>query len=329
MTGRVKLIAFPIFLLLLLGIVFVFSLCCGTIWLNPLDLFTRQDISSLILKLRIIRSITAFIVGGALAVSGLAYQSVLKNPLAEPYILGISGGASLGAALAIMLGLSALTVFAVPLFAFVFALLALCIVLLLSRGNYAEYSESILLSGVIVGSVCSSILMFIISSLGFNELNSVTWWMLGNLQAADTGLLKIATAVTLGGTALLFIYGRRANLISMGGEMAHNMGVSPAQTVVVLLGTASLMAAAAVSLAGIISFVGLIVPHILRRLFGADHRRLFPLGLICGGMFLIICDTVSRSTLAAQEIPVGVITALIGGPFFIWLLNRRKGACND
>jgi iron complex transport system permease protein len=312
--------------LLFFGVILL-SLCSGSFWLSPWELFEQNDIGGILIKLRLTRCATAFIIGGGLAVSGTAYQAVLKNPLAEPYILGISGGASLGVAFATVLGLAAVSSFAVPFFAFIFALLALILVLSISRGCFGgAYSSNVLLSGVIVGSVCSSWLMFIISGLGYHELNSITWWMLGNLQAADINLLQITWGVTLGGTALLVAYGRHTNVISLGEEMAHNMGVAPARTAFILLGAASLITATAVSLSGIIGFVGLIVPHVMRQIFGADHRKLFILNLLYGGIFLVLCDTIARSILVVQEIPIGVITALIGGPFFIWLLNKRSRA---
>lgn len=301
------------------------GLSFGVTWISPAEIFNTpsDELASALISLRITRVATAFTVGGSLAVAGSAYQTVLRNPLAEPYILGISGGASLGAAVAIISGLSAFTLLAVPGMAFIFAMLALAVVLIMARGRFTEYSENILLSGVVVGAICSSCLMFIISTLNHYELNSVTWWMLGSLQAANVKMLYAAITVMLAGTLLLTFHGRQANVISLGEEMAHNMGIVPFRTVIILLCTASLMTGVSVALAGIISFVGLIVPHISRRLFGADHRRLFILNLICGGIFLTVCDIFSRVLMEAQEIPAGVITALIGGPFFIWLLNRR------
>ena len=321
--NKIGLILLPF---LLVGVV-VLSLCAGAFWLNPLQLFSCDDVDCTIIKLRLLRCATAFIIGGGLAVAGTAYQAVLKNPLAEPYILGISGGASLGVAFAIITGLAAVTSLAIPGSAFVFALMALALVLLITRGAFGgAYSENVLLSGIIIGSVCSSWLMFIISGLGYHDLNSITWWMLGNMQAADVDLLKVTWIVTIGGTILLAAYGRHANVITLGEEMAHNMGIAPMRTVLILLGTASMITATAVSISGIIGFVGLIIPHIMRQLFGADHRKLFVMNLLYGGIFLVLCDTVSRSVLTVQEIPIGVITALIGGPFFIWLLNKRSRA---
>jgi cobalamin transport system permease protein len=317
-------IIFPIALIVLVA-VFGLELCCGSYFISPLKLFSVEN--EALLQLRLLRAATAFIVGGALAVSGLAYQAVLRNPLAEPYILGISGGAGIGAAIAIITGLNSLSVFAVPGSAFICALVALSAVLLFARGAGMEYTNNIMLSGIIIGTVCSSILMFIISTIGMDSLNSITWWLLGNLQGADSDLLLMTGIAVIIGTGVLFIFGREANAISLGEEMAYNLGISPQKVIILLLGIASLMAAAAVSLAGIIGFVGLIVPHVLRRIFGAEHRRLFPLGLLGGGIFLMLCDVFSKLIYPEQEIQVGVVTALIGGPFFLWALNhKRKGS---
>lgn len=314
-------IIFPIALVLLL-MALLLELCCGSSFISPFEIFIPENRA--FLELRLMRAATAFVVGGALAVSGLAYQAVLRNPLAEPYILGISGGAGIGAAIAIVTGLNSLTVFAVPGSAFICALIALSAVLLFARGAGMEYTNNIMLSGIIVGTVCSSMLMFIISTIGIDSLNSITWWLLGNLQGADPNLLMLTGVSAIVGTGVLFIFGREANAISLGEEMAYNLGVSPQKVIILLLAIASLMAAAAVSLAGIIGFVGLIVPHVLRRLFGAEHRRLFPLGLLGGGIFLMLCDLVSKVIYYEQEIQVGVVTALIGGPFFLWALNRKQ-----
>ncbi|OGV49363.1 MAG: hypothetical protein A2017_01505 [Lentisphaerae bacterium GWF2_44_16] len=308
---------------LLLPLVFLACLSCGAVFINPFSGISDPSMK-LILQLRIYRLISAFTVGGALAVSGVGYQAVLRNPLAEPFILGISGGASLGAASAIASGVAALSCLTLPLSSFGGAIIVLCIVLFMAKGAGIEYTNNVMLSGVIAGTVCSSLLMFIISTSGSHELNSITWWMLGSLQPRDPQLLSAVAVITLAGTLILFIYGRDTNLISMGEEMAYYLGAAPLRLIILILGIASLMAASAVALSGIIGFVGLIVPHTLRRLFGPDHRRLFPLSLLCGGMFLMICDTIAKSIFIPQEIPVGIITSFIGGPFFLYILNKRR-----
>ncbi len=306
-----------------LPVVFGICLCFGTIFINPIDLLNGSSGMGVIVELRSQRLLAGFIVGGTLAVSGTAYQAVLRNPLAEPFILGISGGAGLGAAISIALGLTTISFLFLPFVSFISAILILSMVLLMARGVGSEYSNNIMLSGVVAGTLCSSMLMFIISVLDNHKLNSVTWWMLGNLEQGNLALLVSAGTAAVAGTAVLFFYGREVNTLTLGDEVAFYLGINSKMLLLLVLGIASLLTAAAVSISGIIGFVGLVVPHILRRMFGADHRRLFPLSLLYGGMFLMVCDTFARTVMSPREIPVGVITSLIGGPFFIWLLNRR------
>ncbi|OGV44139.1 MAG: hypothetical protein A2X48_02415 [Lentisphaerae bacterium GWF2_49_21] len=308
----------------LLPFVFGTCLCFGTVFISPLDYLRDNHGLGVIIDLRSQRLLAGFIVGGSLAVSGAAYQAVLRNPLAEPFILGISGGAGLGAAISIAFGFTALGYLFLPFFSFLSALLVLSLVLVMARGAGSEYANNIMLSGVVAGTLCSSVLMFIISVLDNHKLNSVTWWMLGNLEQGNSALLHAAGIAAVAGTVILFHYGREINALTLGDEMAFYLGVNSRTLLLAVLGIASLLTAAAVSISGIIGFVGLVIPHILRRLFGADHRRLFPLSFLYGGMFLMVCDTFAKTVLSPREIPVGVITSLVGGPFFIWLLNRKS-----
>lgn len=277
-----------------------------------------------ILRLRLERLACAGLVGGALAVAGVACQAVLRNVLAEPYVLGISGGSSLGAALAILAGFSATNALALPAGAFVGALAVLAIVVIPAGRSGGDFGNTALLAGVITGSVCGSVLMLLISVMGNTQLNSIVWWLLGNLQSRDGAMLWPASGIILAGFTLLFLFSRETNALALGGEMAHHFGVSPRRTAQLLLVTASLLTACAVSLAGIIGFVGLLVPHVMRRFVGADHRRLYPASLLGGAWFLIACDLAARMVYTAQELPVGVVTALTGGPFFLYLLLAKR-----
>jgi len=306
-----------------LPLLFILCMSVGGSFINPFLFFHENCESSILLELRFFRLLTAFTVGGALALSGVAYQAVLRNPLAEPFILGISGGASVGAAIAIVTGVAAYTLFAIPLLSFCGALLVLVLVLMLSRGGGAEYSTNIMLSGIIAGTLCSSMLMFMISVMDIETLHSVTWWMLGSLQPGSRYLLYIVIVCAFLALLILSFLGRDADILSLGEEAAFHFGISPRLSGLIILATASLLTAAAVSLSGIIGFVGLIVPHILRRVFGASHRLLFPLSFLAGGAFLMICDSFARTVMFPKEIPVGVITALLGGPFFIWMINKK------
>lgn len=276
-----------------------------------------------ILTLRITRVLTGFIIGSALSCAGVVFQAVLRNPLAEPYILGVSSGAGLGAALAILTGLSAAGAFILPLSAFVMAVLTLLVVHLLSNRGGGASLYGLILSGVIVSSICSSILMFMISAASLEGMHSVLWWMLGDLEVTSYTLLLISGLIVLTGTAGVWLMSRELNALTLGHTMAHHLGIRVRTALVAALLLATLVAATAVSVAGLIGFVGLIVPHITRTLVGADHRRLVPAAAVGGGAFLAICDAIAR-TIMPVEIPVGVVTALIGGPFFLYLLKRRR-----
>ncbi len=276
-----------------------------------------------IVRLRLARMLGALTVGAALAVSGTVFQAVLRNPLAEPFTLGISGGAGVGAALAILLHVRIHTFYAVPGGALAGALAVLVLVLACSR-RAGWTHESVLLSGVIAGTVASSVLVYLLSIADRDELAGITWWLLGDLQAVDTTLLYPALAVTSGALAVLVYFGRELNALALGDETAWNLGVKPRFFSILFIVLASLLAAETVALAGLIAFVGLIVPHIVRRIYGCDHRRIVGLAAIWGSAFLMFCDILSRIVHPMRELPIGVLTAAIGGPVFLYLLNRRK-----
>ncbi len=306
--------------------VFLACLCFGSFTIWPSAIFSGDSMTAKIVELRAARLLCAFFVGGGLAVAGAALQAVLRNPLAEPFVLGLSSGASLGVVLVITTGLTAASAIAMPAAAFAGAALVLCLVLLMARGAGAEYANNLMLSGVVTGSVCSSILLFLISVLGLDSLHGAIWWMLGNLQPHNPMLFKTVAALIAACAVILTLLGAKVNALTLGEEMAYHLGLRPVRLILAILALASLATASAVAVSGVIGFVGLVVPHLLRIIHGADHRRLFPLCLVYGGVFLMLCDTIGRSTLGgAQEVPVGVVTTFVGGPFFLWLLNRRKG----
>ena len=278
---------------------------------------------------RITRILASFLVGGSLALAGSVYQAVLHNPLAEPFILGVSGGAAVGTALAFITGAAVTGTFFVPLFASSGGLFAVLLVLLLGMTGRGE-KNTILLSGVIMGTLSSSILMCLISFAGTQEMCSITWFLMGDLSAADPVLLRFSCFFAPLIAFLLFLLSPKANALASGEDYARGIGVDPVKTGYALLILATLLTAASVALSGIISFVGLIVPHILRKWGFADNRKLFPLSFFAGGIFLIFCDFLSRNIFQAREIPAGVITSFSGGLLFLWILykknlNGRKG----
>jgi iron complex transport system permease protein len=262
-------------------------------------------------------------VGAALSCAGVVFQALLRNPLAEPYILGVSSGAGLGAAAAILTGLGgAVTALLLPTTAFAGAMLALLTVLAVAGGTRASV-YSLILSGVIVSAIASSILMFLVATAPREGLHSVIWWMLGNLQPASQVQMLVTTVVVVGGIVAAWLIAPQLDALTLGREVAHHVGVRTELLTAIGLVLGSLLAAAAVSLAGLIGFVGLIVPHVMRSLLGPGHRRLIPATALAGGVFLALCDALARSVLAPREIPVGVLTALCGGPFFLAILKLR------
>lgn len=303
---------------LLLGL----SLLLGPSGIGLPDASTAAGAS--IISLRLGRFVMGLMVGAALSASGTVFQAILRNPLAEPYVLGVSGGAGLGAALSILVGGQLLGAAGLPLTAFVAALLTLMAVYAIaSHGGGPPSVYSLILSGVIVSAICSSFITFLVSTADIEGMHSVFWWMLGDLQPSAQGeqLVSLSGIVlALGG---LWLLAPALNLLTLGRDMAHYQGLNAdaVTTAGLLLGT--LLAATAVSMGGMIGFVGLIVPHVMRALFGPDHRWLVPASALGGGAFLVLCDALARSVMAPVEIPVGVITALCGGPFFLFILRRK------
>ena len=298
------------------------SLLAGSSGFGLPDLSTATGRA--LLELRLCRLATGFVVGAALSCSGCALQAVLRNALAEPYVLGVSCGGSLGAAVVIATGLSAVTPFAIPGGAFLAAAATLFLVCQLSRRAGGYSPNTLILTGVVAGSMLSSLLMLLLSFAKSRTVYSITWWLLGNLQATSWPLIGSVAALTALAIAILCLEARSINALALGQENAHHLGVATRRAVPIVLGAATLAAASAVAVSGIIGFVGLIVPHALRRLAGANHRSLLPCAALFGGTFLVLCDALSRMLFAPHEIPVGVVTSLSGGPFFLYLLSTRK-----
>ena len=280
-----------------------------------------DSMNDALFRLRLWRILAGLLVGAALALAGAVLQTVLRNPLADPFVLGLSGGASLAAAAVLATGLVAAGSFVLPAAAFVGAVLALLFVVAVARAAGGG-PVTLVLAGVVSGSFASAILMVLLACASTRTLQSVTWWMMGSLQTAEPASLAAAGAC-IGAAALVILSQSRAlNALALGSDLAQTLGVRTGRVLPLVLGAASLAVAAAVSLAGIIGFVGLIVPHAVRRIVGANHRALLPASALAGGLFLVACDQLGK-LFGEVEIPAGVVTALAGGPFFLWLLVRR------
>jgi iron complex transport system permease protein len=281
----------------------------------------------ILMYVRLPRIVLAFMVGGCLATVGVGLQALLRNPLADPYVLGISSGAALGAALAMLIGAGTtiIAISSLPVFAFIGGLLSIGIVyrIAVSYGHLPVHT--LLLAGVVLNSVFSALIMFITSIMDPNRSFGMMSWLMGTLLAPDYPALG-ALALYVGvGTAVLASQSSALNILTLGEESARSLGVEVERLKKIIFVTAALLTGAVVSVSGLIGFVGMVIPHAVRLFVGPDHRLLLPASALVGGMFLVIADALARTLLAPSEIPVGVVTALAGGPIFLYLLTRRKG----
>ena len=284
--------------------------------------------SVIVLEVRLPRVLLAFLVGASLAAVGVALQALLRNPLADPYILGVSSGAALGAVLALQMGIAwAFAGFsALHLFAFLGAGATIVTMyrVVVSEGRVPVHT--LLLAGVIINAIISALILFITSVSDSTSAFRMFFWLMGNLTTlgyAGLGALAVLVAVGIG---LLCGQARNLNLLALGEETARGLGLAVERVKHLIFLTTALVTGAVVAVSGLIGFVGMVVPHAMRMVLGADHRLLLPAAALFGGVFLMVADTVARSLLSPTELPVGVITALCGGPFFIYLLIRHRGA---
>lgn len=268
---------------------------------------------------RLPRVVLALIAGGALSMTGVLFQCMLRDPLAEPYTLGVSSGASVGAVLGICFGMRA-----VGLVSLAGAGGVLLIVLGVAVEGRRLSSFTLMLTGVTMNSMSFAIIMFLHNLAGFSESFAISRWLMGGLDAVEYSTLGWLAAIVVPVCVAVTIRARQWNLLSVGDDWAESRGVSVTSLTTFGYVAGSILTGLVTALTGPIAFVGLIVPHALRLRFGADHRVLLPCSFLAGAAFLALCDTLSRTVIAPTEIPVGVLTALAGGPFFIWLLRSRR-----
>jgi iron complex transport system permease protein len=282
---------------------------------------------SIVIELRLPRALLGALVGGGLAVAGATFQALLRNPLAEPYILGISGGASVGAVLMLATGAAGAALWALPLAAFLGALFAIALVFGVATASGRGMDVRVLLlAGVVVGAFFSACIALILSVSEARTIQSAVLWIMGSLANARWGSVIVAALYTLPATVVLIGLARPLNLMAIGEETAQYLGTDVERVKRVALGVAALITAAGVAVAGVIGFVGLVVPHAIRLLVGSDHRVLLPLSFLAGAAFLALADLVAKLALAPTEIPIGVVTAFVGVPLFLVLLRRSLTA---
>lgn len=306
-------------LFLFLGVAVIFGLIKGAVNIPLSDLLLKNN--QVIFNLRFLRIIAAILVGSGLAVSGIALQAILRNPLAEPYLLGTSSGAGLAAVCALILGVSRIYM---PMAAFLGAVLSIVIVYNLARERGVIEDKSLILSGVIISVAFSSVIVFLVSLFGNETMHEMNWWLWGSLQVYDYKLLFLIALPVILGIFVVYLFAQDLNAISTGEEEAAHLGIDTQNIKKILIIATALITASLICICGIIGFVGLIVPHMMRLVIGPNHKVLIPTTCLAASVFMVFCDLLSRTLFSPVEIPIGVITAIIGAPVFIILLKKGK-----
>jgi iron complex transport system permease protein len=289
---------------------------------------TWQDATAtIVLEVRLPRVILAGLVGAALAVAGATYQGLFRNPLADPYLIGVAQGASLGAVIGFLLptawNLAGLGI--TPILAFAGAIIATLVVYLLSRVGKTLPVTTLILAGVALSALLGSIVSFLTITSG-NKIHGIIFWMMGSFSGSEWSEVLTVLPYVAAGTAVIIVFARLLNVMQLDEEQAQQLGVNVERLKIILLAAATLVTAASVAFVGTIGFVGIIIPHAVRLIWGADHRYLLPLAVLTGAILMILTDLLARTVLAPTEIPIGVITAICGAPFFLYLLRRHKKA---
>jgi len=281
-------------------------------------------LNTIIWDIRLPRILMAGLTGAALAVAGAAYQGMFRNPLADPYLTGISQGAALGAVCGFLMP-SAVPAALIPVLAFAGAVFSVAAVYSIARTGRTLPVTTLILGGVAIGAFLASITSYLIIISG-DRVHGIVFWLLGTFALADWWRVGVMTPYICAGAAVLLLAARPLNVMQLDEEQAEQLGINVERTKIIILAAATLATAAAVCFCGAIGFVGIIIPHAIRMTCGPDYRLLLPMSLLGGAAFLILADTAARTILAPAEVPVGIITAIIGAPFFLYLLNQKKKA---
>lgn len=316
-------------LIILLIISIYLSISIGEINFSIKDLIkiytNKQGIEyTIINNIRIPRIILGLSIGGALSLSGVILQGIYRNPLVEPYTLGISGGAALGVSITIVLGLNYLNTLILPLSGFIGSLITISIIYALSVTNSRFNINKMLLIGVMISFIASAIMMLLMSITSIENLHSIIFWTMGSLDESNTILVKIAFYSSISGLLLSYMFATPLNALRLGKSKAKHLGINTDLSIKILFIIASVLTGISVSIVGIIGFVGLIIPHILRIIVKNDYRLLLITSFLGGGIFIIICDIIARTIIAPNELPIGVITGIIGGFIFIIVISKSK-----
>jgi iron complex transport system permease protein len=326
-------------LFLLLGLVIVLATSVGSVkiplsdtWRILIDRLPFVHLTAnwssgaqiIIWDIRLPRVLLAGTVGMALSVAGATYQGLFRNPMADPYLIGVAQGSALGAVIGFLLPVTGLgvTYGLIPALAFAGALVSVMVVYALARVGKTLPMSTLILAGVALGALLGAVVAYLTITSG-QVMRSIMFWLSGSFALSQWSELQLVLPITLIGSCFILLFGRPLNIMQLDEEQAQQLGVNVERLKLVLLVVATLITAAAVSFVGIIGFVGIIIPHAVRLIWGPDYRFLLPLSMLCGAIFLILGDLLARTMLAPTEIPIGVITALAGAPFFLYLLRRK------
>lgn len=321
---------FSVILIILLTASMILSLTLGDFHISLSEILSiwhhQDDINYFIItQIRLPRIILAFSIGGSLSLSGALLQGIFRNPLVEPYTLGISGGAAVGVALSIVSGIHLVTgAIILPLFGFIGATITVMFVAILGFSNRNKDINKALLIGVMISFVASSTMMLLMSVSTTENLHSIVFWMMGSLDEPNTHLIRLAFYTAIGGLLVSYLFVRPLNALRLGQEKARNLGINTSRTIISLFTIASLLTGVCVSVVGIIGFVGLLIPHLVKIIIGSDYRIHLIASFLGGGLFLNISDLAARTIIAPNELPVGVITGISGGILFIIMMNNSK-----
>ena len=297
------------------------SSICSLASLGQSSCGLTQDQFDILFQIRVPRILLGAAVGASLATAGASYQALLRNPLAEPYLLGVSNGAAVGTMIALVFFGS--NEWSRPVLAFAGALVATFSVYRLARGRTGATPERLILAGVIVTTFLSSLIVFVTTMMDATRIRSFTFWLLGDLSSTSQALLPVTILIAIAGTIFLAANARSLNLLMLGERDAFDLGVEVGRVRIVVFLIASMLVGTSVAASGSVGYVGLVVPHLVRLSLGSDNRLTIPAAAIAGALFVIVADSIARTIIAPRELPVGAITALIGAPLFIYLLRRN------
>ncbi len=311
-----------IILMVVSTVLVLISTVAGPRFINP---FSLNDTTwQILFRIRLPRVVVAMLMGSALGASGAILQGILRNPLADPYILGISSGAALMAVLGILLGSTVFGALTVPILAFIGSVLTGVTVGALGYRRGKIWPERLLLAGVGIGFLLTAVLMLMMSVASDQGIRRAILWIFGDLSLADWTMIPYGFFFILTGFVISLWRYKGLNALMLGDDIAHSLGFAPSRERLILFISVGLMVAASVSLGGVVGFVGLLIPHIVRFFVGSDNKLLVPLSAVAGGAMLCVADMIGRSVMAPMELPAGLITAVLGAPYFLYLLRRKE-----